>query len=167
MTSLKNIWKSHGISVTTKARLMKALVWPVATYGCEGWTIKKCDEKRINGFEMKGLRQILRVSWMARRTNERVLEQIGTERQLLSNIKTRKLKYFGHIVRKKGNCLEKEIMQGTTGGARARGKPRTNWMENIRSWTGLNMCQLMRTAEDRCIWRRTVHGAAQLRSEDG
>ena len=92
MTSLKNIWKSHGISVTTKARLMKALVWPVATYGCEGWTIMKCDEKRINGFEMKGLRQILRVSSMARRTNEWVLEQIGTERQLLSNIKTRKLK---------------------------------------------------------------------------
>ena len=107
---------------------------------------------------------ILRVSWTARRTNEWVLEQIGTERQLLRNIKTRKLKYFGHIVRKKGNSLEKEIMQGTTGGARARGKPRTNWMENIRSWTGLNMCQLMRTAENRCIWRRTVQGADQLRS---
>ena len=105
---------------------------------------------------------------MARRTNEWVLEQIGTERTLLSNIKTRKLKYFGHIVRKKGNCLEKEIMQGKTGGARACGRPRANWMENIRSWTGLNMsCQLMRTTEDRCIWRQTVHGAAQLRSEDG
>ena len=76
----------------------------------------------------------------------------------IKTIKTRKLKYFGHIVRKKGNSLEKEIMQGTTGGARTRGKPRTNWMEIIRSWTGLNMCQLMRTTED---------GAAQLRSKDG
>src|ERR1043165_8407396 len=81
MASLKNIWKNHGISVITKTRLMKALIWPVATYGCEGWTIKKSDEKRINGFEMRGLRQILRVSWAAR-TNELALEQIGIERQL-------------------------------------------------------------------------------------
>src|ERR1043165_9978430 len=103
----------------TKTRLMKALIWPVATYGCEGWTIKKSDEKRINGFEMRGLRQTLRVSWTARRANEWVLllEQIGIERQLLSNIKTRKLRYFGHIMRKRGDCLEKEILQGTTAGS--------------------------------------------------
>ena len=66
MTSLKNILKSHGISVATKTRLLKALICNIIYYGCEGWTIKKCDEKRINGFEMKALRQILRVSWMAR-----------------------------------------------------------------------------------------------------
>src|ERR1043165_1278327 len=81
MASLKNIWKNHGISVITNTRLMKAFIWPGATYGCEGWTIKKSDEKRINGFEMRGLRQILRVSWAAR-TNELALEQIGIERQL-------------------------------------------------------------------------------------
>ena len=97
---------------------------------------------------MRGLVQILRVSWTARRTNEWVLDQIGIERQLLSTIKTRKLRYFGHIMRKRGDCLEKEIMQGTTAGKRARGRPRTKWIENIRSWTGLNMYQLMKATEN-------------------
>ena len=136
-------------------------------YGCEGWTIKSSDEERINGFEMKGLRQIMRVSWMAKKTNEWVLEQLGTDRQMLNVIKTRKLKYFGHVMRKKGECLEKELMQGTTHGERARGRPRMTWIENIKKWTGLNMSELMRTAEERIIWRKTVHGAAKLRNEDG
>lgn len=167
MGTLKTIWKSHGIPITTKLRIWRTLVWPVAMYGCEGWTIKRSDEERINGFEMKGLRQIMRVSWMAKKTNEWVLEQLGTERQMLNDIKTRKLKYFGHVMRKKGECLEKEIMQGTTYGARARGRPRMTWIENIKKWTGLNMSQLMRTAEERNIWRQKVHGAAKLRNKDG
>src|SRR6218665_1621952 len=90
-TGMKQIWKSHGIKLTTKVRLMKASVWPVATYRCESWTIKKRDERRIEAFEMKCIRRILRVSWTQKKTNEWVLETAGMERGLLNIIKRRKL----------------------------------------------------------------------------
>ena len=88
---------------------------------------------------MKGLRKILRVSWTARKTNEWVLNKAGVKRELLDTIKARKLAYCGHIMRKQGSCLEKEIMQGTMSGARRRGRPRTAWMDNIKTWTGLSV----------------------------
>ena len=91
---------------------MKLLVWPVATYGCESWTLRKNEETRLGDFEMKGLRKILRVSWTAKKTNEWVLN-----RELLDIIKARKLAH-GHTMRKQGSCVEKEIMQGTMPAAR-------------------------------------------------
>ena len=94
----------------TKIRLLKALVWPVAMHGCESWTLRKPDEAKINTFEMKCLRQVLRVSWTAKKTNEWVLNAAGMERSLLASVKERKLVYFGHVMRKKGDSLEKEIM---------------------------------------------------------
>jgi len=80
--SLQKIWKSHSISISTKIRLMKSLVWPVATYGCESWTLRKNDETRLDAFEMKGLRKTLRVSWTAKKTNEWVLNKAGVKREL-------------------------------------------------------------------------------------
>jgi len=88
---------------------MKALVWPVATYGCESWTLRKNEETRLDAFEMKGLRKILRVSWTAKKTNEWVLNNAGVKRELLDTVKARKLAYYGHTMRKQGSCLEKEI----------------------------------------------------------
>ena len=164
---LKKIWQNHDISTSTKIRLLKALVWPVATYGCESWTLKKMDEARINAFEMKCLRRVLRVSWTAKKTNEWVLMKAGVERSLLASVKKRKLLYFGHIMRKQGDNLEKEVMQGTTPGSRARGRPRTAWMTNITSWTRLSLEQLLRLTEDRQQWRMMVHEAANPRVEDG
>src|SRR6218665_4162878 len=110
---------------------MKALVWPVATYDCESWTIKKRDERRTEAFEIKCIQRILRVSWTQKKTNEWVLEMAGMERGLLNIIKRRKLSSFGHVMRKEGDCLEKEIMQGTTPGARKQGRPRMRWMDNM------------------------------------
>ena len=167
ISSLKKIWKSHGISIATKVRLLKALAWPVAMYGCEGWTIKKSDEARIKAFEMKGLRQILRVSWVTKRTNEWVLCKVGLERSFLELIKTRKLAYFGHVLRKPGDCLEKTIIQGINPGTRGRGRPRMMWIDNIKDWTARTSGQLVRDVEDRTLWRATVHGAANPRNEDG
>jgi len=118
---------------------MKALVWPVATYGCGSWTVRKNEETRLDAFEMKGLRKILRVSWTAKKTNEWVLNKAGVKREMLNTIKARKLAYCGHTMRKQGSCLEKEIMRGTMPGARRRGRPRTAWMDNIKMWTGLYM----------------------------
>jgi len=92
---------------------MKALVWPVAVYGCESWTIRKNEEIRIDAFEMKGLKKILWVSWTGKKTNEWVLHKAGVKRELLDTVKARKLAYYGHTMRKQGSCLEKEIMQGT------------------------------------------------------
>ena len=111
--SLRKIWKCHSIPISTKIRLMKALVWPVTTYGCESWTLRKNEEARLDAFEMKGLRKILRVSWTAKKTNEWVLNKAGVKKELLDTAKARKLAHYGHTMRKQGSCLEKEIMQGT------------------------------------------------------
>src|ERR1700733_12662109 len=110
--------------------------WPVMMYGCESWTIKKNDEDRIKAFEIKCIRKILRVSWTEKKTNEWVLETAGVERSLLEDIKRRKMSYFGHLMRKHGDCLEKEIMQGTVPGTRTRGRPRKKWMDNMSEWRG-------------------------------
>jgi len=97
---------------------MKALVWPVAMYGCENWTLRKNEETRLDTFQMKGLRKILQVSWTAKKTNEWVLNKAGIKRELLDTVKARKLAYYGHTMRKQGSCVEKGIMQGTMPGAR-------------------------------------------------
>jgi len=102
---------------------MKALVWPVTTYGCESWTLRKNEKTCLDAFEMKGLKKILRVSLTAKKTNEWILNKAGVKRELLYTIKARKLAYYGQTMRKQGNCLEKEIMQGTMPGARRRGRP--------------------------------------------
>jgi len=86
---------------------MKELVWLVATYGCESWTLRKNEEARLEAFEMKGLRKILRVSWTVKKPNEWVLNKDGVKRELLDTVKARKLAYYGHAMRKQGNCLEK------------------------------------------------------------
>jgi len=99
---------------------------------------------------MKGLRKILRVSWSAKQTNEWVLNKAGVKRERLDTVKARKLAYYGHIMRKQGNCLEKEIMQGTMPGARRRGRPRTAWIPvDNKTWTGLPVEESIRMAEDR------------------
>jgi len=134
---------------------MKALVWPVATYGCESWTLRKNEETRLDASEMKGLRKILRVSWVAKKTNEWVV----------NTVKARKLAYCGHITRKQRSCLEKEIMQGTMPGACMRGRPRTAWMDNIKTWTGLPVKESIRNDGDK--WRKYVHDVANSRIEDG
>ena len=145
---------------------MKALVWPVATYGCESWTLRKNEETvRLGAFEMKGLRKILRVSWTAK-NNECVLNKAGVKRELLETVKTRKLAYYGHTMKKQGSCLEKEIMQVTMPVARRRGRPRTAWIDNIKSWTGLSVEESIRITEDGDKWRKYVHSVANPRIED-
>ena len=106
--SLKKIWKSHSISISTKIWLIKALVWPVATYGCESWTRRRM-KKHVLTPEMKGLRKILQVSWTAKKTNEWVLNKAGVE----GTVRHRQSMVATHTMSKQGSCLEKEIMRGT------------------------------------------------------
>ena len=113
--------------------------------------------------------KILWVSWTAKKTNEWVLNKAGVKKKLLDTVKAKakKLAYYGHTIRKQGNCLEREIMQGTMPGARRRGRPRTAWMDNIKTWTGLSVEESIRMTEDRDKWRKYVHGVANPRIEDG
>jgi len=103
--------------------------------------------------------------WTAMKTNEWVLNKAGVKRELLHIAKATKLAYYGHIMRKQGSCVEKEIMQGTMPGARRRGRPRTAWMDNIKTWTGLSVEESIRMTEDK--WRKHVHGVANPRIDDG
>jgi len=146
---------------------MKALVWPVATYGCESWILRKNEETRLDAFEMKGLRKILLVLWAAKKTNEWVLNKAGVKKELLDTIKARNLAYYGHTMRKQGSCLEKEVMQGTMPGARRSGRPRTAWVDNIKTWSGLSVEESVRMTEDGNKWRKYVHGVAKPQIEDG
>ena len=142
-------------------------MWPVATYGCESWTLRKNEETRLDAFEMKGLRRMLRVLWTENKTNEWVLDKAGVKSELLDIVNARKLAYYGHTMRKQGSCLEKEIMQGTMPDARRRGRPRTAWMDNIKTWTGLFVEESIRMTEDRDKWGKYVHAVANPRIEDG
>jgi len=137
---------------------MKTLVWPVATYDCESWTVRKNEETCLGAFEMKGLRKILRVSWSAKKTNEWVLNKAGVKRELLD---TRKLAYYGHTMRKQGSCLEKEIMQGTMPGVHADegGHAQPGWTTSRRGRDSPSKSQ--------SEWRKYVHGVANPRIEDG
>ena len=131
------------------------------------WTLGKNEETRLDAFGMKGLRKILWVSWTANETNDLVLNKAEVMRELLDTVKARKLAYYGHIMRKQGSCLEKEITRGTVPGARRRGRPRTAWMDDIKTWTGLPEEESVRMTEDRNKWRKYVHGVANPRIEDG
>jgi len=131
------------VIVATKVRLMKALVWPVAVYGCESWTLRTADEKRIQAFKTRGLWQILRVSGTAKRTNDWVLDKAEVSRNLLESVKARNLTYFGHVMRSSSESLEKQTMQGTTPGYRKRGRPKTTWMDNILQWTGYTLDKIL------------------------
>jgi len=148
--SLQKIWKSHSIPILTKIRLIKALVWPVATYGCESWTLRKDEERRLDAFEIKGLRNTLRVSWTAKKTNEWVLNKAGVKRELLvRHRQSKEASILWSHHEETGSCLEKEIMQGIMPGARRRGKPRTAWIDNTKTWTGLSVEESVRMTEVR------------------
>lgn len=168
MVKLTQLWKNKSISTGTKLRLMKAMAWPVATYGCEAWTIKKEEEKRIQAFENKCIRKLLRISWTEMMTTERVYKLAGTTNVLLGHIKSRKLRYFGHVMRQERDTIEKCVMTGLVEGNRKRGRPRISWIDNVMTWTGINGVDLLRATRDRQCWSEMVHSCSQpSRSDDG
>ena len=119
MTNLDSIFKSRDISLSTKVHLVKAIVFPVVTYGCESWTIKKDDHQRIDAFELWCWRRLLRVPWTARRPNQSILKEISPEYSLEGLMLKLKLQYFGHLLQRT-NSLEKTLMLGGIGGRRKR-----------------------------------------------
>ena len=134
LTKMLKIWKSENIRM--KMKVLRTCIFPTATYGCETWTISKIDEKRINAFEMKCYRKILRIPWTAKETNNSVKEQLRIqELYLLNSIKKLKLKYFGHL--KRHNTLERIFLEGMVEGKRERERKKERETERERENTSL------------------------------
>jgi len=134
---------------------MRALVWPVATYGCESQTLKASDKKRIAGLEMTAYRRMLRISWKDHRTNQSILEELDTNARLLNDIQQSKLRYFGHMVRADNLCTS--ILHGRIAGTRKRGRPWRRWTDDIKDWTELPVAECVR------MHRTEQHGVQRCR----
>ena len=130
MTNLDSMFKSRDITLPTKAHLVKAMVFPVVMYGCESWTVKKAERRRIDTFELWCWRRLLRVPWTARRSNQSILKEISPECSLEGLMLKLKLQYFGHLMQKV-DSLEKTLMLGRTRGRKRSGRQRVRWLEVI------------------------------------
>ncbi|GFS06155.1 endonuclease-reverse transcriptase [Elysia marginata] len=156
MIKLINVWKDHNIPIELKLKLLKCLIWPVMMYGCEAWSQKKDDDKRIEAAEMWFYRRILRVKWTDKRTNESVLKELKTERTLLNLINARKLKYVGHALRNHRTSLMKTVCEGRLDGRRRKGRPPISLVTNLTTACGLSLHQIVQKSQDRAGWQQKV-----------
>ena len=141
MTNLDSIFKSRVITLPTKVRLVKAMVFPVIMYGCESWTVKKAGSRRSDAFELWCWRRLLRVPWTARRSNESILKEISPGISLEGMMLKLKLQYFGHLMRRV-DSLEKTLILGGIGGRRRRGRPRMRWLDGITDSMDVSLSEL-------------------------
>ena len=130
MTNLDSIFKSRDITLPTKVCIVKAVVFPVVTYGCESWTIKKAERQRIDVFEMWCWRRLSRVPWTARRSNQSILKEISPDYSLEGLMLKLKVQYFGHLMRRT-DSFEKTLMLGKIEGGKRRGRQRMRWLNGI------------------------------------
>ena len=158
LTKLRPIWENKKIRMSYKIRLLMSLVISIFLYACESWTLNADLERRISAMEMRCYRRLLGISYSQHITNkeirERITTEIGEHDSLLSTVKSRKLKWYGHVTRSSG--LSKTILQGTVQGKRKTGRPRKRWSCNIQEWTGLSFADSQETAHNRQRWRRVV-----------
>ena len=148
MTNLDSMLKSRDITLPTKVRLVKAMVFLVVIHGCESWTVKKAERLKIDAFELWCWRRLFRVPWTARRSNQSILKEISPGCSLEGLMLKLKLQYFGHLMRRIGS-LEKTLMLGEIGGRRRRGRQRMRWLDGISSSMGMGLSKHWELVMDR------------------
>ena len=160
MTNLDSILKSRDNTLPTNVHLVKAMVFPVVMYGCESWTVKKTEHRRIDAFELWCWRRLLRVPWTARRSNQSILKEISTGYSLEELMLKLKLHYFGHLMWR-ADSLEKTLILGRIGGRRRSGWQRMRWLDGITDSMHMGLSEIQEFVMDREAWSAVIHGVTK------